>query len=680
MTMSKKVWDTMKERRLLIAAGCFVIYHVAQRKRSPSLPDGDIWLDMDLSRPPLNAKPRMDLSFFTGEPSGIYFKDAVDALEMASSDNRVRGVLGRFSYRSWDKTPLACVQELREAIKKFRESVGEATEGGKSGSERRKFTVAVADTFGEGNSAMGEYFIASSFEKIMMQKTGFVGLTGLGSQQLFFRGLFDKYGVKPEVFAREEYKSFAESLTNKKFSGPNREAVTFLLNGILDHIADGVAQSRGFAGSEAVRAIMNKCPLPAKEALDARLIDGIMYPYDAERMMERLIKKPTLKLEAAAFGDDEVKDRFVVYIAEPKVRRQNASSRESVNTLPLKLPPCPRVTRNRVLHFCLLSSTASGSRHPQYVAVMNLSGTIVRHADSQDGNITSSKLCERLRKISKDKSIGAVVLRIDSGGGSAVASDSIAAAVQRVREAGKPVVCSMGNVAASGGYMIASACDTIVAQPTTITGSIGVVSVKLSIERLLNEWGIEVDSIELTENFLASSPLQELTPKQRSLMDQRVGEIYQDFVSRVADGRKLPVEQILKHAKGRIWTGQQAKERGLVDELGGLNSAITIAKKAAGLPDEALAVVTYPVRPTFKEIFKRLREAGDGTELESFDGMRGIVIAVIEALVGEGTVHSMLAVVKLLASVNDVAGGKAPRAMSERGRGHELELDDLDIF
>ncbi|CAM9958685.1 unnamed protein product, partial [Ectocarpus sp. 8 AP-2014] len=238
-----------------------------------------------------------------------------------------------------------------------------------------------------------------------------------------------------------------------------------------------------------------------------------------------------------------------------------------------------------VLDTNTLPDSAKGAKNPapKKVALVNANGAITRFADPGVGpgsaeQATSSALCKRLQEIIDDPSIGAVVLRVDSPGGSAVASDSIAAAVRRVRLAGKPVVCSMGDLAASGGYMIAAACDTIVAQPTTITGSIGVIAAKLSVQRLLKDWGIQVDSIELSENHLAFSPLQEFSPQQRSLMDKRVGEIYEDFVGGVAAGRNMPVDEVLKVAKGRVWTGRQALDRGLVDELGGLNIAIAIAK------------------------------------------------------------------------------------------------------
>ncbi|CAN0260308.1 unnamed protein product, partial [Ectocarpus fasciculatus] len=283
---SSMILSKTKQRPFLVGGVAAASLLYMNRRRRNRFPEGEIWLDMDLSRPLSKTPPGVDLSFVSGEPQPLYFRqvcrvsqgDVVDALEMAAKDNKVRGVLGRFSYRSWGGGYLACVQEVRDAVTLFREagSDASATAGGeaKDGRQRKRFTIAVADTFGEGGPAVGEYFLASAFEKVLVQKTGYVGLTGSGGQKLFFRGFLDKYGIKPEVFAREEYKSAAESLVRKAYSPHEREAMTSLLTSMLDDVADGVAASRGFEDRKHVYAIMQDCPLPATLALSANLIDG----------------------------------------------------------------------------------------------------------------------------------------------------------------------------------------------------------------------------------------------------------------------------------------------------------------------------------------------------------------------------------------------------------------------
>eukprot|EP00904_Undaria_pinnatifida_P002385 jgi/Undpi1/12147/HiC_scaffold_5.g01823.m1 len=617
----------------------------ARRKTRRPLPEGDIWLDLDLSRPLSKSEIPFDISFLSGERKNLTVRDVVDALDKAAKDDRVRGVLGRFSYRGWQGGQLACVQEVRDAVRRFRDSAGPASEDGAWGGDKRRFSIAVADSFGEGGPAVREYYLASAFEKVLLQRSGYVGLTGAGMQTLFLRGFFDKYGIKPEVFAREEYKSFAENLTEKKYSKHNREATTSLLTAMLDDVADGISLSRGFEGRKDVYTIMQDCPLPAKRDRDN------------------------------LFHLDEIDATVVEFEGGGREGEGGGSATRDGS----------KETKVKELK--------DGDK---YVAVINIAGPITRHAGPrpgppQDNVVSSSKLCEQLLKLSEDPKIGAVVLRIDSGGGSAIASDSIAAAVKSVRKAGKPVVCSMGDLAASGGYMIASACDKIIAQPSTITGSIGVVSLKLSVGRLLKDWGIHADSVELTENHHAFSPLQELTPKQRATMDKRVGEIYEDFVAQVAAGRNLSTEKVLNAAKGRVWTGRQGLELGLVDDLGGLNRAIELAKEAAGLPEGTLAKMASSSRPKLKEIFSRFMASGDLSDLgvgmrgEAGFGLRDVFLAMADAIIGPETVASASSAVSMLAMVNDIVhpDGRTPSLRNTSKnvgavRG-ELEMDDIDI-
>ncbi|CAM9358686.1 unnamed protein product [Scytosiphon promiscuus] len=703
----------VKQRPFLVggvAAASFL--YLGRRRRMNRLPEGEIWLDLDLSRPLSKTPPGVDLSFLSGEPQPLYVRDVVDALEMAAKDKKVRGVLGRFSYRSWGAGYLACVQEVRDAVTLFRDSgqgtaaagLADADGGGEvedGQKHRKKFSIAVADTFGEGGPGMGEYFLASAFEKVIVQKSGYVGMTGMGTQKPFFRAFLDKYGIKPEVFAREEYKSASDSLARTSYSKPEREAMTSLLTSILDDVADGIAASRGFGSRKDVYAIMQDCPLPAKLALSANLIDGIMYEHDVESIVKQGFKANAIAADAEKAVEEESATADESS-SDGKRDESNDNALSIFAAAPGEEGKCTRVSMRdyinkmrrdraagRMFDANMLPDNVKGGPKPvaQTVALINVNGAITRSADGGIGpetteKATSSVLCKRLQEAADDPTVAAVVIRVDSPGGSAVASDSIAATVQRVRRAGKPVVCSMGDLAASGGYMIAAACDTIVAQPTTITGSIGVIAAKVSVKRLLKDWGIHVDTIELSENHLAFSPYQqEFSAKQRSLMDKRVGEIYEDFVGDVATGRKMSVEEVLKVAKGRVWTGRQALERGLVDELGGLNSAIVIAKKTAGLPDDAQ--VAGSKRKSIAQAAKGLVMGRDGAATSSADmdmdmdgGARGVAIAIMASVFGTETVQAFNSAVALLSAANDLASGKVPKGMAGRG---ELEVDVDDM-
>eukprot|EP00903_Cladosiphon_okamuranus_P015752 g14538.t1 len=700
------VVNKLKKRPFLVGgvATASVLYLIRRSKKR--FPEGEIWLDIDLSQPLANSPPGIDLSFLSNEPQPLYFRDVVDALEMAANDEKVKGVMGRFSYRSWGTGGgcLACVQEVRDAVTTFRYGHGHiksgassddgtdgadstSVDGGTGGQPSRKFTIAVADTFGEGGPAIGEYFLASAFEKILVQKSGYVGLMGIAQQKLFFRGFFDKYGIKPEMFAREEYKNAASSLVNKAYSKHERKAMTSLITSILDDVADAIVSSRGFEKRKDVYDIMQDCPLPAKLALSAKLIDGTMYQHDVESMVKNGFKVKDDGDAAAAAAKSTEENVLSAFIA-PEGEDVDKCTRVSIQDYIRKMKEKRATQAGQGMFGAeMLPGVAKGAAKSSLktVALIHVNGAITRsdggsRPGSKEG-ATSRTLCKRLQETIEDPTVAAVVIRVDSPGGSAVASDSIASVIRRIKAAGKPVVCSMGDLAASGGYMIASACDTIVAQPTTITGSIGVIALKLSVQRLLKDWGINVDSIEISQNDLAFSPFQEFTPKQRSLLEQRVGEIYEDFVVDVAAGRKLSVEEVYKVAKGRVWTGRQALDRGLVDQLGGLNSAIAVAKTAAGLPEDA--PVVGPKRKSLAQVFGDMASGGSDRNKSggSSDwGVRTVLVALADSVIGAEAMDALFAAVSVLASANDLANGKNPSRSMGKAWGEvkvEVDLDDF---
>lgn len=667
--LGSKMGAFVRRRPLLVTAvvGMTAAGVYWKKRVKLTIPDGDIWLDMDLSRPLATSTTPLDVSGLlrrSREP--LHVRDVVDAVEMATEDSRVVGLVGRFGYRSWNTLSLACTQEVRDAICKFREYSSDKVANANNkdvGDRRSRFTIATADTFGDGLPAVGEYYLASSFEKIFVQRTGFVGLTGIGVDRVFIKRFLDKYGIKPQIFAREEYKSYAQSLTDTKFTEANRDATFSLLQSMFDDVIDNIARSRGFKSKKELYGIVNDCPMAAGEALARNLIDGIMYPFDVDDMIKDLLKG------ARAENVDGT------------TLSPNADA--SGKSLPTRVPMSRYIQYMRARRAEKEQAQEVGHKK---VAVIEITGGITREASAQyNGPATSSAhVCETLRKAKKDPTIGAVVLRVESPGGSVVASDSISAAVKSLRDAGKPVVCSMGNVAASGGYMIAAACTEIVALPTTVTGSIGVVGGKATFQRLLAKYGADVDSVWLGPNQSAFSLLSDFTPLQRKRINREIDEVYESFLSHVAQGRNLTVEQVRKVARGRAWTGRQAHEFGLVDYLGGLDSAVARSRVVADLPEDTMAVI-YPSRKTFAQIlwtegshFFGQEETQD--EDDAKNPRQSLLVSLAEACLGLDTVATLSSAVTLMTSFYDVTAGKVPSGMRERTGAVEMRMDNDDIW
>jgi protease-4 len=425
------------------------------------------------------------------------------------------------------------VQELRDAVLDFR----------KSG----KTVIAFLEYGGE-----REYYLASAADRVFLMPASMLDLTGVATYELFLRGTFDKLGAYPDFVHIGDYKTAANQYTERGFTPEHREMTQSLNREMYDQLVKGIAEGRKKTEAE-VRGILDKGPLLAKQALEMGLVDELAY-------------------------EDQLADR-VPELSDDDRSRIDGRDYQRVKPESVGFRP-----RSRIAVLYAVGAIASG-RSTYDV----LNGPV----------IGSDTLVEEIRKIREDDSIKAIVVRIDSPGGSAVASDIIWRELMITREdkPSRPIITSMSDLAASGGYYIAVPGEVIVAQPGTLTGSIGVVFGKIVIGGSLEKIGAAGEEVTSGVNAGIYSPLQKFTPGQRVKIETYMNDVYDGFVKKVAESRKATPEKILAVAGGRVWTGRQAMEHGLVDALGGLDTAVAIAKERARIPeDEDVQLVVYPAR------------------------------------------------------------------------------------
>ncbi|GLI70243.1 hypothetical protein VaNZ11_015089, partial [Volvox africanus] len=554
----------------------------------------------------INTSP---LAVLTGDVNQVELPQVVSALRSAAKDERCRGVVTYIGPRE-HLGGLASVQEIRDAILSFRTAA----------TGRSVATVAFAASFGEaGSSGMVPYMLATACEQLYMQPSGMLGLTGLESRGFFARTLLDRLRAEPLILAREEYKSAANLLTEKGFTEPQRANVTNLLGDMAGQMVAAMGTGRGVE-VEAVRKVMDEAPLLPPAAVAAKLLDGTKYKDEVQSLFA--VSDTALGEEKARLGSKYRRRKGDVRMARvplDKYIRLMELKKAAAATSKEGLAGWLRGTPFQGLTL-LLNGKDSEVRQWRKVAVVTASGPIVqgpvRPGPSQAQVIDASKLCRHLGALLEDQEVTAVVLRVNSPGGSALASDTLHHELMRLRAAGKPVVVSMGDVAASGGYYLAAAADRIVAQPGTLTGSIGVLFGKLNISKTLEDVGVHSDAVTVGRNADSLSPFTGLTDAQEAQMEVMIDHVYQDFLDKVSRSRGRPVVEIRQLAKGKVYTGRQAHDVGLVDELGGLETAVQCAKQLAGLPEDA-EVVSYPPRrvPLLLQLLRRSMpqpDDGDG--------------------------------------------------------------------
>ncbi len=476
----------------------------------------------------------------------VSLRGVVRALERAAEDEEVAGLVAHTS----GEIGFAPAAELRAAVGRFRAS--------------GKRTAAWAETFGEMGPGNSAYHLASAFEEIWLQPTGDLGLVGVTARAVFVRGTFDKLGVQAQIGQRHEYKAAANTFLETDLTAPHREMLESLVGSITDGIVGDVASARGMT-EEAVRQAMDRAPLSAQEALEGGFVDHLGYRDELYRTLR----------EELTERDAEPRLRFVHRYEQPggPVSRLTGAH----------LPQAVRRRRGVV--------AVVGARGRIHLGRSGALQPLFGHSAGAD-TVTSA-----LRSAGRDDHVRAIVLRIDSPGGSAVASDTIRRAVLEVRAGGTPVVASMASFAASGGYFIAMPCDRVLASPGTLTGSIGVLGGKQVVSDALERIGITsgtVSSGRYADMFSTDRPFDE---DEWARVEGWLDRIYEDFTSKAAHDRDLPLERLRELARGRVWTGAQAVEHGLIDSLGGLSAAVDAACELAGTSRSDVEVRPWP-RPS----------------------------------------------------------------------------------
>jgi protease IV len=513
--------------------------------RHHGIPSGCV-LEFNLRSVPPETTGFDPLTIVTGGGRAMALRDAVAALHRAAEDPRVAGLIARVQLAA---SPVGAVQELREAIAAF---------------SAVKPSLVWAETY----PGTLSYYLASAFGEVWMQPAGSVGLVGFASSATFLRHALEKAGIEAQFTARGEYKSAANLFTEGGFTEAHREAVTRMLESLQDQVWQALAESRNIDAG-ALDALADRAPLLRDDAIEAGLVDRIGFRDEALARIAELVG-----VEDVSDDDDEdVPPRLAL-------SRYAGAARSPIA---LSVPSMP------------------GRRSKPTIAVVTLEGGIVNGRGGRQflplgsSNAGGDTIAAALREVATDDAVSAIVLRVDSPGGSVTASETIWREVKRARERGKPVVASMGTMAASGGYYVSMDADAIVANPGTITGSIGVLSGKLVIRDLKERLGVGSDTVRTNANADVWSADELFTPEQQADREAEADLIYSDFVERVAAGRKLSTEAVDAVARGRIWTGADALERGLVDELGGFWTAVRRAKVLAGLDEDTdVRIVSYP--------------------------------------------------------------------------------------
>jgi protease-4 len=509
--------------------------------RHHGVPNGCV-LELDLLAAPPESSGFDPFALISGGGRPLLLRDAVAAIHRAAQDPRISGLIARVQIPA---APAAPVQELREAIAAFTAA---------------KPSLAWAETY----PGTLSYYLASAFGEVWMQPSGTVGLVGFAAHAMFLRGALDKAGVEAQFVARGEYKSAANLFTQESYTDAHREADSRLVESLHGQVWQAVAESRKLEVAD-VDALADRAPLLRDDAVSGKLIDRIGFRDEAYARMTELVG-------TESDPDDQPPRLYLARYARATAGRG-----------PLPSPKVP------------------GRKAKPAIAVVTVAGPIVsgrggsRPLPLMANSSGGDTIAAALREATAHEDVVAVVLRVDSPGGSVTGSETIWREVARVRGEGKPVVASMGAVAASGGYYVSMGADAIVANAGTITGSIGVVTGKLVARGLKDRLGVGSDVVRTNANADAWSTDAPFTPEQHTQVEAEADLFYDDFVQRVAQGRDLAVADVEAVARGRVWTGADALERGLVDELGGLRTAIDRAKILAGFDvDEDVRVVDYP--------------------------------------------------------------------------------------
>lgn len=474
---------------------------------------------------------------------------------------------------------MATIEEIRNALLDFKES--------------GKWIVSYSEIYSQ-----KAYYLASVADEIWLNPAGMLEWKGLGVSRMFMKGMFEKLEIEPQIIRYGKFKSAIEPLILDKMSEANRLQTMTYLSDLWNKMLSGIADGRGKTSEELDALAQNATIQNGEDALENGLVDALIFK---DQVFENL--RTRLSLE-----EDEDKINFI-------------------GLGKYKDAPAPKDEDKK-------------ATKKDKVALIYAVGSIVG-GNGDDDQIGSEKISKEIRKAREDDKIKAIVLRINSPGGSALASDVIWREVV-LAEKVKPVVVSMGDVAASGGYYIACAADTIVAQPNTITGSIGVFGVLMNAKKMMNnKFGIQIDTVKTNKFADLGTPFRALTEAERAIIQNGVNEIYFDFIEKVAEGRGMTRDEIDSIGQGRVWSGEDALEIGLVDLLGGIDDAIEIAVNMAGL--ENYRVVEYPAqKDPFEAFVEELTGKGEEAFIKNRLGKHYKYVKDIETLMNMEGVQARL--------------------------------------
>lgn len=554
----------------------FLITSIALQASKPTVEDKS-YLVFDLSTEIRDHNPPLTLAqALSGEDVSILtLKSVIDAIDKAAQDDRIIGIF--LDGRGVGiGSGYATLQEVRAALERFQDS----------GKKIIAYDVELSEK---------EYYLASIADKILLNPLGVMEFNGIVSQQTFLEGALQKYGIGVQVVRVGDYKSAVEPFTRDDFSPENRQQLETLLDDIWGEMVTTVAKSRQLPPRQLQAIANNQGLLASEDAKQAKLVDHLSYI------------------------DQVISD----------LREETGNNSQQENTF-------RQVSLTDYIDTPVSGVTAKSSNNK--IALVYAEGSIV-NGQGTLRDIGGEEFSKTLRKIRQDDAVKAVVLRINSPGGSATASEVILREVKLIAET-KPIIVSMGDVAASGGYWIATGAKEIFAESTTITGSIGVFGVLFNLQEIANNNGITWDTVETAELADITTNTRPKTPQELAIYQKYVNQIYDLFLEKVAQSRNLPKAKVAEIAQGRVWSGEDAKTLGLVDQIGGLEAAIAYTAKQANLGED-WEVVEYPEKRTFEtEILERLSgtQALDPLTLEflkfkeelaklhTFDDPRGIYL------------------------------------------------------
>ncbi|WP_280228295.1 signal peptide peptidase SppA [Bacteroides fragilis] len=487
------------------------------------------------------------LGKFTGEAGNTYGLDDILASIKKAKENN--NIKGIYIQASWLDAPYASLQAIRTALEDFKES--------------GKFVVAYSD-----NYTQGLYYLSSVADKVMLNPKGMIEWRGLASAPIFYKDLLQKLGIEMQVFKVGTYKSAVEPFTSTEMSPANKEQVTAFIGSTWNQILDGVSASRKIE-KDSLNAYADRMLMfyPSDESVKCGLADTLIYQNNVRSYLKTLVK----------INED---DRLPILGLDDMINIKKSVPKDKSGDI---------------------------------LAVYYASGEITDYDGSatSDEGIVGSKMIRDLRKLKEDDNVKAVVLRVNSPGGSAFASEQIWHAVKELK-ANKPVIVSMGDYAASGGYYISCAADSIIAEPTTLTGSIGIFGMIPNVKGLTEKIGLTFDVVKTNKFSDFGNLMRPVNGDERALLQMMISQGYDLFVSRCAEGRHMTKEGIEKIAEGRVWTGEMAKGIGLVDELGGIDKALEIAARKAEL--KGYTIVSYPTK---KDILSTLLDVQPNNYVES---------------------------------------------------------------